>query len=772
MKCNMGLVRIVAMLAVLAVSVHCKKKEQAPEPAVGAVGPASADDEKLAQAEPSESGQQAATPAAPGASVGRRMGRGSMSKGEEEGRTLEDLGLTPLGTDELWVIAKNEDQPVPPSEGPKEPPALKAKRPGSEEEIPLPLQQTDVRAKIVAYIASVEVEQKYHNPYDEKIEVVYVFPLPQDAAVSDFLMKVGERTIRGVIREREEAERIYNEARAQGFVASLLTQERPNIFTQKVANIEPNADIDIQLTYYNTLPYRDGAYEFGFPTVVGPRFNPAGTTDGVGAVPRGQTGTSGQATEVQYLAPGESGGALFSMTVDLEAGVKVTDVRSTSHAIQVEDVSADHKRITLRQGAELPNKDFVLRYAVAGEAVKSGFLLHRDERGGFFTMVLTPPADLAAVGRAPVEHVFVLDCSGSMSGTPLDLSKAAVRRVLEKLQPTDTFQIIQFSMGADTLGPAPIPATPDNVRRGLEYLAGLQSEGGTMMIEGIKAALDFPHEEGKVRLVSFLTDGYIGNESEILAAIHEKLGASRIFSFGIGSSPNTFLLERMAKLGQGAVAYVMGGDTSADEAAVDAFYDRIAHPAFSDVEVDWRGMQVSDVFPSRLPDLWGGRPVVITGRITGDAVPNITVHGRIAGQPASIEVPIAADAAAQRPAIAQIWARMKILDIADRSLWAAQPDELYDQIKRVALEYSLMSKFTAFVAVDSSRVTEGDHGVTVVQPVPVPAGVQYDTTVGNPNRPGGAPGEGATQPQPSPDPRNEPAPSVPTTAPAPPPPGA
>ena len=318
MKCKTRFVRTVAILLVVALAAwDCKKKDEAAQ--VVAAPTAGATEPGTQQAPMDESDRMAEAPAEPaapspmpGAMDGKARGRmGARGEGGDRS-SLEDLGLTPLATDELWVIARNEAQPAPTTEPAKEPPALKAVRPGSTEEIPLPLQQTDVRAKIAAYIASVEVEQKYHNPYDEKIEVVYVFPLPQDAAVSDFLMKVGERTIRGVIREREEAERIYNEARAQGFVASLLTQERPNIFTQKVANIEPNVDIDVQLTYYNTLPYRDGAYEFGFPTVVGPRFNPAGTTDGVGAVPRGQAGASGQGTEVQYLAPDESSGALFS----------------------------------------------------------------------------------------------------------------------------------------------------------------------------------------------------------------------------------------------------------------------------------------------------------------------------------------------------------------------------------------------------------------------------------------------------------------------------
>jgi len=654
----------------------------------------------------------------------------AMSPGREGEGAGEDLGIAPLAADELWVIARNDAPKEPRPLAEERSPALKAVKPGSSEEIPLPLERTSVRAQIDAYVASVEVEQRYHNPYGEKIEVVYVFPLPEDAAVSGFLMQIGDRTIRGVIREREEAERIYEEAKSQGFVASLLTEERPNVFTQRVANIEPGKVIDVQLTYYNTLPYRDGAYAFEFPTVVGPRFNPPGTTDGVGAVARGASGLSGQGTEVQYLKPGDESGAEFTMVVDLDAGAKVTRIDSPTHEIEVATVSPSRRRIELARGAARPDKDFVLNYAVAGETVQSAFLLHEDARGRFFTLVLTPPAEVERLRRAPVEHVFVLDTSGSMDGEPIEIVKKAVRRVLEKLEPTDSFQIIRFSNDSSALGPSPIPATARNVRRGLDYVDDLEGEGGTMMIEGIKAALDFPHEEGKVRLVSFMTDGYIGNEAEILAAIHGKLGRSRIFSFGVGSAPNRYLLERMAKLGQGAVAYVTGG--RADEGAVDAFYDRIAHPALSDIEIDWRGMRVSEVFPSRIPDLWSGRPVVITGRLEGDVARAAGLEGRIGGESVGFEIPISADGTVRRPAIAQVWARMQIADLAEKSLWQEDRAELAERIKTVALNFGLLSKFTAFVAVDASRVTEGGHGTTVVQPVPVPDGVRYETTVADP----------------------------------------
>jgi hypothetical protein len=257
--------------------------------------------------------------------------------------------------------------------------------------VPVPLDHTDVTAQIQGYIASVHVAQRYRNPFSEKIEAVYVFPLPQDAAVNEFVMTIGDRHIRGIIRERAEAERIYHEARAQGYVASLLTQERPNIFTQSVANIEPNKQIDIDITYFNTMSYVDGSYEFVFPMVVGPRFNPPGSTDGVGAIGRGQQGVSGQKTEVQYLRPDERSGHDIALSVDLNAGVPIEALDSRNHKINVKKESPSHVVISLDPADSIPNKDFVLRYKVAGARLKSGMFVQRDDHGGYFSLMLFPP---------------------------------------------------------------------------------------------------------------------------------------------------------------------------------------------------------------------------------------------------------------------------------------------------------------------------------------------------------------------------------------------
>jgi len=645
----------------------------------------------------------------------------------ESGRIYS--GLLSVTADEIWVIARPETQAVPAGEDTPGCGAMLAKLPKEDKEIPLPLKHTDVKGQISGYIATVDVTQQFHNPYDEKIEAVYVFPLPQNAAVNEFIMVIGERRIRGIIRERKEAEEIYRQARRQGYVASLLTQERPNIFTQKVANIEPGKNIDVNIKYFNTLAYVDGWYEFVFPMVVGPRFNPPGYADGVGAVARGKNGISGQRTEVQYLKPGERSGHDIAVTVDVDAGVKIEEVECKSHVITKTSASPEKLTVKLSSLDSIPNKDFILRYKVAGKTVKSALVTHHDERGGFFTLMLYPPENLSYLKRAPMEMIFVLDCSGSMSGKPIAKAKQAITRALRKLQPNDTFQIIRFSNNASQLGPSPIPATRANIRKGLNYVDSLHGSGGTMMIEGIKAALDFAHDPHRFRLVSFMTDGYIGNEIEILAAVHQRLGASRIFSFGVGSSINRYLLDRMAKLGKGAVAYI-GLDDSAG-GVVDLFYERISHPALTDVTIDWGNMQVTDMYPYHIRDLFVGRPVILTGRFKGNSKTTIRVTGKVGDLTQEIAIPVNFDdSAAAHKGIACVWARKKIETLANQANYDNNRD-LPDEIKQVALEYGLMSAYTAFIAVDSSRKTAGDHGITVAVPVPVPDGVRYETTVQN-----------------------------------------
>lgn len=630
----------------------------------------------------------------------------------------------PASGEELWVIARG-------SETTSESPADQA---GSGElmaeiggkEIPMPLKHTDVHASISGYIGSVQVKQQFLNPYSSKIEAVYLFPLPHNAAINEFIMTIGERRIRGIIRERQEAEQIYQTAKRQGYVASLLTEERPNVFTQSVANIEPGREIDVDIHYCQTLEYVDGWYEFVFPMVVGPRFNPPGTTNGVGAVARGWAGASGQSTEVHYLKPTERSTHDIALTVDLDAGLPIEQFECKTHQLNHESVAAEKLTVSLSPTDSLPNRDFVLRYRVAGDQVKSSLFTSHDERGSYFTLMLYPPEEVENLTRQPLELVFVLDCSGSMSGRPIRQAKAAVERGLQLLKPGDSFQLISFSITASQLGAAPLDATPENVQRGLSYLRSLDAEGGTMMLEGVKAALNFPHDPERLRFVCFLTDGYIGNETEILSEIHHRLGLARIFSFGIGSAVNRYLLDHMAQIGRGAVAYLGPRDDAAQ--IMEDFFGRISHPALTDLAIDWGGLQVAEVFPQQLPDLFVGRPVILTGRITGGEDSLIRVTGTKAGGPMQLEIPASVAGSATHPGLPSVWARAKIAELAKRSLY--EPNrKLPEQIKQVALDYGLMSAFTAFVAVDSTRQTPGQEGTSVPVAVPVPDGVNYDTTV-------------------------------------------
>ena len=591
--------------------------------------------------------------------------------------------------------------------------------------IPLPLKHTAVDAAINGYIGTVNVKQAYENPYDTKIEAVYVFPLPEKAAVSEFLMVIGDRTIRGILREKEEAVAIYREARRQGYQASLLVQRRPNIFEQKVANIEPGKAIDIDITYFHTLAYKDGWYSFVFPTVVGPRYNPPGYPDPVEAVRRGQ-GSSGVVT-VEYLRPEERSGHDISINVRLDAGVEIEDVKA-SHGV---DVSRDGERaavVKLKNQSTLPNRDFVLDFRVAGERLKSNLLTHRDpETGeGYFTLMVIPPKDAALVPRQAMEMVFVLDCSGSMQGSPLRQAKDAVLVALDRLGANDTFQIIRFSDTASQFGTKPVLATERNLTAARNYVSGLRANGGTEMINGVRAALDFPHDPSRYRFVTFMTDGYIGNERDILAAVHDRIGAARIFSFGVGNSVNRYLMERMAEAGRGVVAYLGLNDSARD--VMDDFFARVSRPALTDVEIDWGGMAVTDVYPRTLPDLFVGRPLVITGKYAGDRKA-IQVLGSSGGERLTLMTALDVDGNAGS-SLAKVWARLRIADLAGRQTWAGDPHgELGDAIRNTALRYQLVSNYTSFVAVDSSRKTAGDHGVTVHQPVPVPDGVRYETTV-------------------------------------------
>lgn len=598
-------------------------------------------------------------------------------------------------------------------------------------ELTFPLKHTRVNAEISGFIARVMVTQIFENPYDKNIEAIYVFPLPQDAAVEEMVMQVGDRVTVGEVHRREEARLIYEIAKARGKVASLLEQERPNIFTQSVANIRPGDEVWITICYTELLIYDKGAYEFNFPMVVGPRYMPGS------AVGKQGTGSSLDTTAVPdasrisppVLKPGYRSGHDIDLEVTIDAGVPIQNLASKSHKIDILEQSGSRAALRLAPDDTIPNKDFTLRYEVAGETPQMALLTHRSGLGGYFLLMIQPQVEPTGTDLIPREVVFVLDVSGSMGGLPIEKSKEVVKKSLDGLAPDDTFRIITFSGSAKVMSEEALPNTPENIQRAKEFIDQQRGGGGTEMLKGVQAAMSAPLDPAYMRIVVFLTDGYIGNETQILAAIEEKLGPSRVFSFGIGSSVNRYLIQRMAEVGRGEAQFVRQDQDP--EKAVQRFVERIQKPCLMDIEIEWGGLKALDVYPSRVPDLFAAQPVFLVGRYENPGSAVVTLRGTVAGQPFEQHVDVLfPDWQGENSALTSLWARMQIKELMAKQ-FKGEIAEIVEQITNLALDYHLMSKYTSFVAVDDA--TEDltlEEPITVTQPVPIPEGVSFEGIFG------------------------------------------
>src|SRR5262245_43097867 len=386
-----------------------------------------------------------------------------------------------------------------------------------------PLKHTDVKAEVSGQLARVTVTQEFRNPFREKIEAVYVFPLPQSAAVDDMTMIVGDRTVKGKIKRREEAQAIYEAARDAGQTASLLDQERPNIFTQSVANIAPGAEVKIKISYVEFLKYEAGTYEFVFPMVVGPRYIPGRPTAKRGGGWAPDTNKIPDASRItpQIAPQATRTGHDVSLRIKIDAGVPIDWLQSTLHEVDVD--RPDHHRavVRLKGQAAIPNKDFILKFDAAGKTISDAVMTHRGAQGGFFTLILQPPERVTAADVTPKELVFVLDTSGSMSGFPIDKAKETMKLSLDNLYPSDTFNLITFSGDTHILFPKPVPATKENLEKAQDFLGSRSGAGGTEMMTAIKTALESSDNQDQIRIVCFMTDGQVGNDMEIISEIQK-----------------------------------------------------------------------------------------------------------------------------------------------------------------------------------------------------------------------------------------------------------
>ncbi|HUQ31792.1 MAG TPA: VIT domain-containing protein [Pyrinomonadaceae bacterium] len=598
-----------------------------------------------------------------------------------------------------------------------------------------PLKHTDVHAEISGFLSRVRVTQEFENPFKEKIEAVYTFPLPQNAAVDDMTMTIGERTVRGRILPREEARIVYEDAKSSGRVASLLDQERPNIFTQAVANIMPGEKVTVTISYIETLKYEEGSYQFVFPMTVAPRYIPGRQAEaaGAGSAPSTNAAQVPDASKITPpLAPaGVRAGHDISLEVALDAGVPVDDLKSNSHEIDVERLSGWSARVRLRNRAEIPNRDFVLKYDVAGGRIEDALLAHRTDKGGFFTLILQPPDRAAPEDVTPKEIIFVLDTSGSMQGFPIEKAKEAMKLALDGLNPQDTFNLITFAGDTHILFPQPVAATRENLQKAQSFLASRSGDGGTEMMKAIKLALDPSDNQGHIRVVCFMTDGEVGNDLEIIGEV-QKHKEARVFAFGIGSSVNRFLLDKIAEEGRGEVEYVSLNDDGS--LAARKFHERVRSPLLTDISIDWAGLPVADLYPKRIPDLFSAKPVILTGRYTKGGRALVRLKGKIGGRDfvreLSVELP---DMEARHDVLQTLWARTRVDDLMREDYLGVQQGkahaDLKETITQLGLEYGLMTQFTSFVAVEEMIVTDGGAPRRIDVPVELPEGMSSSDRV-------------------------------------------
>jgi len=594
---------------------------------------------------------------------------------------------------------------------------------------PAPMLATDVDLAVAGVIVRARVTQRFVNPTDQWLEGIYVFPLPDTAAVDHLRMLVGPRVIEGQIREREEAQRLYQEAKASGRKASLLNEERPNIFTTAVANIGPHELVEVAIEYQDTVPYDGAEFALRFPLVVAPRYQGSDDAmcEGDGLPPLviasdraalfAATGTEAGATQEAGTTAGEILDPVH-LSVELDPGFPLKWLYSPTHAIASQPIGGMVQLITLADDEVAADRDFVLIWAPATGRAPVATLLAEAGGDELYALLMVMPPDPQAVDyHIAREMVFIIDTSGSMEGPSLEQAKMALLIALDQLRAHDRFNVIQFNSVTEQLFPRSVSADAAHIEQARAWVEGLAATGGTEMQPALAAALADAAAPGEVRQIVFMTDGAVSNEAALFEYIEQHLGESRLFTVGIGSAPNAFFMRKAAQFGRGTFTYV--GSPSEVSARMDELFHKLETPLLTDIVVDWRELD-GESWPSRVPDLYAGEPLVVAVQLA-DLPDVVTVSGRVGGEPWRVTIHHPElDHTPGGAGIRQLWARRKIDALMDSAVTGADREAVRDAVVAVALEHHLVSKYTSLVAVDVTP-TAPDGATLLTRDLPVNA---------------------------------------------------
>jgi Ca-activated chloride channel family protein len=533
-------------------------------------------------------------------------------------------------------------------------------------------------------------------------------------------MRIGDDLIIAKIKEREAAKEEFETAKKEGKSASLLEQSRPNVFTMNLANLMPQEQVDIELHYTELLVPTDGLYELVYPTVVGPRYS---------SEQKSTAPDKDKFVKSPYLHEGNKPTSELHISAKISAGLPIQELACTSHQISPQWFNATTAQVTLDDADPFQgNKDFILRYRLAGNQITSGLLLFQGQDENFFLYMAQPPQRVATEDIPPREYIFVVDVSGSMDGFPLNTSKQLLRDLIGQLKPTDKFNIVLFAGDSQVLAPASLAANQENINRAIGLIEQQRGSGGTELLAAIKQAMSLPQDATVARSIVLVTDGYVSGESGVFDYIRENLNQSNVFAFGIGSSVNRYLIEGVAKAGMGE-PFIVTNPAEAPSIAA-KFREYIQTPVLTDIQIQAKGFDIYDVQPSHFPDLLAQRPVILFGKWRGPVGGTFELRGKTGRGDfvSSFDISTVQPDESNR-ALRYLWARSRIAELSDYGFGDVSQDRV-KEITALGLKYNLLTQYTSFIAVRQKVTNTSGSAEDVDQPLPLPVGVS-DLAVGS-----------------------------------------